>query len=1026
MPDVQVPLALPGGDVKFTFSFPMSIVQKNPFPESAFSAGPISLVSVKAKADKDFTIGDAGKSLSFGVGGEGLAALGVYRKTSDLLKDLKTEGFDDAVANFGNLNIAAGDNLLALRWGYGLEGNAKGQIAFAPGASLSFGAEGRHAAISAVLHSRPQTESAFESIENTLKAWRAPGQIKTVDQLPAKTSVITETTGKLNLSLGLQYGYSYNWVKDDVKLGGLQGDLGLKIQAGINAKLGFSAEGRYALALSRETSRRQLRVQVFKLKQRGWSFALNAGVSAQLQPTPLIPKSFDDFIKGVFNLHGLQVIKDIETWLNTDRDLADLLGSAAVDYGRKLFKDITGFDPIDQAHQFAETLQGFIDKWNELPAEVSSLVYGWLDENTPLDDLRDFLGKIVQHAKAPQSLIKELTGRVSELDFFQNPVGKWLTSVAEREILSLLANIDDERKREQLVEHAKATLEFLNGGKFESVLKQLQKAINDKIGLDKIEKVLGTKIDGWLEKRLAEFLGDSAVVQKLDEIRKAIENIRKQWDAFYKKGREALMQKYNFDLNYSFQNSTTKDALIDLSIDFSKPDAEKYLAEALAGEFGRLLSDPLEGVTLNSAVLTHGIKRSSHLEIDSPFYKMGLTQINESMASAKGVDAAEGRLWVFTLGAFDIKRRKKTLSKLSISAQFAMRNGKFRTFDDEAFQANYKYVLAAKNARVAFVERRLEIAAGTYLGSKFPEKNSFSEYLIDIDKFLDKHNVEGIGNFIAMLDVSVPGKALAAFKRLPTDFEDLFYAKLSDRVQVFLRRNVPRAYLYRGEQFEKRHLVYPLLVYASLPTMVAVDPKMEGVRYWRFRDDETREQVVRSERVKDNLRAILQEFRPDIPKDVADDYEDGDVNAISAQMAVWRDKKGVHTPEVVNFLNLCDLDLSILRGVVKSAGFLRTFVNSKDPEVQLAALAGFGSEFTETFNEDIGGDYAGKSMRPLGSMLILEIAKLLDPTLHDVKPVAMLETMVVKPEAAFDRDKILDGKFPDPKDALLHQRILSA
>lgn len=1026
MADIQVPLDLPGGEVKFTFSFPKSVVMNKPFPETILANGPISLVSVKAKADKDFKIGDSNKSITFGVGAEGLAALGVYRKTTDLLKDLKTEGFDDAVANFKNLNIAAGDNALALRWGYGLDANAKGQVALGAGASLSFGADARRHAVSAVIHARPQAENAFESIAATLKAWRVPGQVKSVDDIPAKTTVVTETMGKLSLSLGMQYGYSYNWVKDGLSFGGLQGDLGLKIQAGISARLGFSAEGRYALALTRESSRRQLRVQVFRLRQHGWAFAFNAGVSAQLQKTPLIPKSFDDFIKGVFNLHGVQVVKDIEKWLDTDRDLADLLGEAAVEYGREMFKDITGFDPIDEAHAFAERLQGFIDTWNELPAETASLVYGWLDANTPLDDLRDFLGKVVQHANSPQNLAKEITSHVSRLDFFENPIGKWLTSAAQREVLSLLANLDDER--EKLVNHAKTTLEFLNGGKLEDVLKKLQGWINEKIGLDKIEKVLGTKIDKWLEKRLSEFLGKIPAIQELDEIRRAIENIRKQWDAFYKKGYEALMQKYNFDLTYSFQNSTTREALIDLSIDFAKPDAERYLAEALDGNFERLLVEQLDGVTLNSAVLTHGIKRSSHLEIDSPFYKMGLDQINESMASAKGVDTADGRLWVFNLKAFDMKRRKKTLSKLSISAQLTARSGNVRVFDEEAYQANYKYMLAQKNASVSFVERRLELGVNEYLKPSFEAGKAFSDYLIEIDKFLDKHNVDGLGNIFATLDVSVPGKALAAFRKLPTDFSDPFYRLMSKKVQEFLREMVPLGYLYRSEQFEEERLVYPLLTYSALPLMQGTDNDNPGVRYWDFRDDKKRESVVRSAACQDKLRTILQKFRPDIPRSVAELYEDGDVDGITFKLAAPRDKNGHHTPEVVNFLNLCDLEFSIMRGVVKSARFLHKFFDAKNPEVKIAALADFGSEFTETFNEDLGGDYAGKSLRPLGSLLILELARILDGSLHNVNPVTMLETMVFKPEVPFDGEALLDGKTAAPKEAelLLHQRILNA
>lgn len=1023
MADVTVPVEIPGtGSVKFTFSFPMNVTAGKSFPDAAFANGPISLVDISAKADKEFKIGDADKSITFGVGAQGLAAIGVYRKTADLLKDLKSEGFDDAVSNFKNLNIGAGDNLLALRWGYGLQGNAKGQVAFAPGGSISFGASARKEALSAVLHARPQTESALDSIASTIQAWRVPAQIKTATDLPMKTTVITESMGKLNFSLGMQYGYSYNWIKEGLELGGLKGDLGLKIEAAISAKLNFATEGRYAIAITRESSR-VLRVQVFKLSQRGWGFAFAAGVSGKVTKTPL-PKNFDDFIKGVFNLHGQQVIKDIEEWLDTDKKLSDLLGAAAMKYGREMFQDITGFDPIDEAEKFAGKLQGFIDRWNELPSEASSLLYDWLDKNTPLDDLDDFLKKVVQSANSSQALAKEITSRVNKLDFFESPIGKWLSSIADREVLSILTNIDDER--EQVVNYAKTTLEFLNGGKLNDVLTKLQKWINDKVGLDKVEDVLATDIDPWLEKRLSAFLDGLPVIQELEKIRTAIENIRKQWDTFYKKGYDALMQKYNFDLNYSFQSSTTSDALIDLSIDFSKPDTPTYLAEAIDGNFTRLLADPLDGVTLNSAVLTHGIKRRSHLEIDSPFYKMGLDQINESLASAKGVDAADGRLWVFNLKSVDVKRRRKTLSQLSISAQLTSSGGNIRVFDKEAYQSNYKFMLAQKQASVSFVERRMELGVTSYLQSAFPGgDNSFSNYLIDIDKFLDQTNVEGVGNIFATFDVSMPGSVVGAFRKLPADLNDPFYQGMSRTVQRFLRKMVPLGYLYESRVFKNERLVYPLLAYSALPLL---QKQVEaGVFYWDFRDDPTRASVVMSQASTDNLRSVMRNFSPDIPQDLRDLYEDGDVPTIAHMMATPRDKNQGNTSEVVNFLNLCDLEFSIMRGVVKCSRLMNKFVSAKDPAEKIDALANFGSEFTETFNEDLGGDYAGKSLRPLGSMLILEIAKLLDSSLQSVKPAAMLETKVFKPEFAFDGSALLDGKDTSKEDDLLfHQRIVSA
>jgi len=258
---------------------------------------------------------------------------------------------------------------------------------------------------------------------------------------------------------------------------------------------------------------------------------------------------------------------------------------------------------------------------------------------------------------------------------------------------------------------------------------------------------------------------------------------------------------------------------------------------------------------------------------------------------------------------------------------------------------------------------------------------------------------------------------------LPRNFDSDFYKRMSATVQTFLRRMVPLGYIYESEVFEKdERIMYPLLVYSALPEIFT--KQSDGVFYWDFRDDPIRQSFVLSEGCKSNLRQVLNEFRPEIPSDVQKRYEVSDVDTMVHMMAA---PKMPMKTEIVNFLNLCDLEFSILRGVVKSAKLLHQFQDENDPSKKLEALANFGSEFTETFNEDLGGDYAGKSLRPLGSLLILEIAKLLDPDLKDVKPTAMLETMVVNPAVEFNGGSLLDGKVTlKEEDLLLHQRILSA
>ena len=68
------------------------------------------------------------------------------------------------------------------------------------------------------------------------------------------------------------------------KLGGLRGDIGLRLQLGVSAALGFSASGQYAVVLSRpsiDSQDQQLRLRLFKMRKKGWDFSLNAGADVQ-------------------------------------------------------------------------------------------------------------------------------------------------------------------------------------------------------------------------------------------------------------------------------------------------------------------------------------------------------------------------------------------------------------------------------------------------------------------------------------------------------------------------------------------------------------------------------------------------------------------------------------------------------------------------------------------------------------------------------------------------------------------------
>ncbi len=1017
---------LDGIDFEFTSQPPLVLIPNQRFPENAFTDGEISVSSITASTKKKFTLGNDAKSVEFSAGGKGFAALGIYQKPEKLLNALKREGLSEPMANLLHLKIADDENLLALRWGYGFDASVKGKVALAPlvpGLSLSFGASGQTTGMSVLLHSQKRTDSVADSIKGTLQSWRVPRQIKSIENLKPKTTVLYETMGKLGVSLGVEYGYDFSWARKDIDYGILSGDLSLKIEMAIKAQFGFSATGLYALALSRESDDEKIRVQVFRLKQKDWSFAFDGAIGSQFDKVPL-PVNIDDFIKGVFNLNGSQIFKDFEKFLDPDAKLEDLISAELVGYARDLVKQVTGIDPITAADQAITKFKELIAKWHELPHEITAVIYGFLNKAVNLTGLKNFLAKIVEFAADPNKIVAEITKHLQG-DFFNSPIGKWLTTFSQQGIISLLANIETER--EKLVELAEKTLVLLDGSTVEEMLKELQTWIDEKLHLDKITAI---DADNWLKKRLADFLGKQTIVMdELNKIKNAINKVRGKAAEFYKKGYEALLAKYTFEVHYAFHRSTHKDALIDITLDFSGANLESAktcLAEVLDGNFARLLSEKISCLTINKAVFTHEIKRTTHLDVGIPYFKAFVDHINEASAGAELVEQDGDRLWVFNLEAFDMVKKRRSLSKLSIEAELT-ESAELRKFSKESYKTSYKFQYGKRGAKREYLKTRYKLAVDEYLRPAVP---SYTEYLDELDRHLDSFGLIGsnkFGNILTSLEVSMPGKVISAWKKLPPEPDDNFYRQMSFVVQRRLRQWIPVAYIQDEDKYDDIEDIYPLLVYMSLP-MFAKRMKVEDipkdinnwVYYWDYDNDSVQSQVFETHCRTKLLSEILPKIREATTNSA---YDNSRIEKIRA--SVFSSSR---------FETLCGLEKNIVKSIAKTTKALLDFIKTpvEEPEKRIKALAEFGKEFTDTFNDDLGHiDYTPKgALRPLGLILIRDIAKLLDPSLGDVGFSVMLEMLVLKTNItnnAFNdaKTKYFAGEPPKVEETILQQRMVN-
>lgn len=95
--------------------------------------------------------------------------------------------------------------------------------------------------------------NAFAAVQDLADSWILPTHVGPIEHLDPGTWLVAEVNGSVAANIGVQYGLDFNWVRDVEQLG-LSGDIGLRLQLGLEASLGFSARGKYAVVLGRESS----------------------------------------------------------------------------------------------------------------------------------------------------------------------------------------------------------------------------------------------------------------------------------------------------------------------------------------------------------------------------------------------------------------------------------------------------------------------------------------------------------------------------------------------------------------------------------------------------------------------------------------------------------------------------------------------------------------------------------------------------------------------------------------------------
>lgn len=883
---------------------------------------------------------------------------------------------------------------------------------------------------------------AKTELTSLAQSWIMPAAVKTFSQLEPGTWLFAEIDGSLSLKLGAQFGYDFNWVR--ALPDGIGGDIGLRIQLGASVAVGFFTQGKYGVVLARESlnpADQVLRLRLFKLAKKGWDFAFNAGVSVTPSDTGM-PQDYKEFIAAVFGLHSAQFLKDLELfneWTDPTKPLPGLFADVVVNEGLDLLHTVTGIDPQAEFDKAKNFLVDLLNQWDQLPHEVATVIWKHIPEPGALDRISAIAKQI--GTGTTDTLQALLEKELSNVSFFQTPVGRWLESAAAGGALTALTSSSAFAKLQKV---ANLTASILDGSALQSALVKLQSFIDAKLDISQIESTIDQttfdKLNSWLKAKLSAFLGSKINFAAFGKIRDTVHKLDTMDQAFYDKAIQALNREYSFNYSATYQSSTTRTALIDVAFDFSanNPSLSALLQKALDGDYTDLLLTTAPGVNLKLGTLTHQVQRQSHIDVTLPYFKWDIDHLNQALAQVNAVQESDGRLLVYDLDATDVVTvSNRRQSSLTIGAHLGVPANDVVSHSTESLSYSYSYKQAVKNMRTSQFDDQLKPYVSAYLPNVFPgntvgsASGSFDAWVSDLDRFIDEVDPIGtgnLGNTLLSLQLSVPEEVVACWLNAPGDDKNQAYMDMSCKLQAKLKRLIPFYFFADPENFVNRAPAQTLLAWAAIPPSTSANLTNDGILtlntngdvYWNWPAPEFRHAFLRNPKTFGALSLLLRDASnrllttPGLEK-VAADYDPQSADAVLA---------AAEQSQLLQ--SLLFVEASLIKGTQKAGLDLAKFRSAEntDPAQAITLLAQFGSDITHIFNSNLS-IFGGDATRPLGTMLFVEAASAFNEVQPKRAPVAKLDVTVLRQSAAFPLAGFPDNAPPDPKDIVCSQVLLN-
>ncbi len=1014
-------------------------------------------VSVKASAGSDIQFDDGHGTVSFSAGGSAGGGLGIYSDASDLLKDLggDTHAFDDL--RLGRLGDPSIHRFAALYWEYNAKAAAKGSLALGVGGSAKFGVDASSGGLYAVVRAFNEDPKARMAIADVLGSWRLPRQVTAAmfdgtdpgRQFRPGTWLIAEVDGQFAATFGAQYGYDFNWIRR-VGLQGLSGDVGLKIQAAVEVELGFSASGKYLLIVSRDSlddQKKIARVRLHKMTARGISFALDASLNVQGSTGKLLPDQLDQLISGLFATTAPQIVEDLKILRqigNPAAPLNKLAGDFLVDFAQKELSTVT--DVQQKFDEAKKRVVGFLDVWDQLGPKAAGILWNAVKNANP-----NFVQVINALADVNASVQEILEKEFAKVDFFRTPTGQLMEALAAT---STLAMLQSQSELQTIGEIATRIKSVLDG----NVLSQLTRFVDEKFGLDKIRTLTLDQLDVRLKEKLSDFLAKPLDNPGLQKVRAIISELEKKAAKLYAEALKALNDKYAFQVHATYQKTTTKDALLDVSFDFGQnAQLSDALQAAIGGDFQAVLKAatiaPNSGVTINAATLTHAVTRHTHVDFNLPYFSGSSDHLNEVMAKLD-FKAEDGGLYLFDVTAVDEQTQVRNnlnrwSSRLAINMKLAALAGSgIRDYGDlaklgESMTVSYGFKRAIPAMTTTALLHQLGALQPSYFPGEFgvPGKPSLLNWVTDLDKLFDGIESNGtgqLGNTLLSMEVSAPGRVLASWLSAPANDKDPVYLQMSRNIQSALKRLLPYCYFQDLTRYKGGNsAAAAVLLYGAIPAINSIhlesgQPIADAhpSPYWDVFDiDLVRAMANRSvlciqnfAKSVANVNTLLQSI--DSLKSHAQFYADDQIGKLRAEAIGG---PGLHL--LINSILFTEAE--VIKSAVNAGRVMADFRTK--PANGLEHLVDFSHRLTVSFNSHLTDLFNAKDepdlLRNFGLLVFVEASRAL-VNLGAIQPSASLDIAVLRTKNAKGPVPFPPEGFPnnDPVPAEnigVEQRILA-